>query len=85
MADYSAWQGNNYDALNITTNTQILPSEEATTDRRISGFSLIGRNNSNVTLTANGWNCSLGSKSHIYLSTICSFPVLTQAWSWMIS
>ena len=50
FADYSAWQGNNYDALDITINTQI-PSEEAIANRRISGFSLFGRNNSTVVST----------------------------------
>jgi hypothetical protein len=49
-ADYSAWQGNNYDALDITINTQI-PSEEAIANRKISGFSLFGKNSTTVVST----------------------------------
>lgn len=50
-ADYSSWHGNNYDALDITTNTQI-PSQEAIATRKIADFSFIGRNNSKVVSTA---------------------------------
>lgn len=70
VADYAAWQGSNFDLIEITTNGQ-LPGGASDNNRHISNLTLLGISNSSVVSTA----IEVDNKANVYGSQY-AFPNL---------